>query len=142
MCSLSNSSLMRKDVYAKYCSMYIIGEWYIKYCFYCMWDDHGYAKVDQLAIHLLLVQYNNFNVYVLNSLILVLISVYVCKLCSLTFGFFQSLVTLLESCVGNRQCYSMTMFQDLLVSTNLSPVWFDLCILVLILVCYLYVPLL
>ncbi|XP_042031232.1 vacuolar fusion protein CCZ1 homolog B-like isoform X1 [Salvia splendens] len=34
----------------------------------------------------------------------------------------QSLVTLLESCVGSRQCYSMTMFQDLLVSTNLSPI--------------------
>ncbi|KAL1558288.1 Vacuolar fusion protein CCZ1 B [Salvia divinorum] len=34
----------------------------------------------------------------------------------------QSLVTLLESCVGNKQCYSMTMFQDLLVSTNLSPI--------------------
>ncbi|XP_057783788.1 vacuolar fusion protein CCZ1 homolog B-like isoform X2 [Salvia miltiorrhiza] len=34
----------------------------------------------------------------------------------------QSLVTVLESCVGNTQCYSMTMFQDLLVSTNLSPI--------------------
>ncbi|KAH6760164.1 vacuolar fusion CCZ1-like protein [Perilla frutescens var. hirtella] len=34
----------------------------------------------------------------------------------------QSLVTVLESCVGNTQCYTMTMFQDLLVSTNLSPI--------------------
>lgn len=34
----------------------------------------------------------------------------------------QSLVTVLESCMGNTQCYSMTMFQDLLVSTNLSPI--------------------
>lgn len=34
----------------------------------------------------------------------------------------QSLVTVLESCAGNTQCYSLTMFQDLLVSTNLSPI--------------------
>ncbi|XP_051117713.1 vacuolar fusion protein CCZ1 homolog B isoform X2 [Andrographis paniculata] len=33
----------------------------------------------------------------------------------------QSLVRMLESCAGSTQCYSMTMFQDLLVTTNLSP---------------------
>ncbi|KAL0448746.1 UNVERIFIED_CONTAM: Vacuolar fusion protein CCZ1A, partial [Sesamum latifolium] len=34
----------------------------------------------------------------------------------------QSLVRVLESCAGNTQCYSLTMFQDLLVSSNLSPI--------------------
>ncbi|CAA3026100.1 Hypothetical predicted protein [Olea europaea subsp. europaea] len=33
----------------------------------------------------------------------------------------QSLVRVLESCAGNSKCYSLTMFQDLLVSTTLSP---------------------
>ncbi|XP_031397106.1 vacuolar fusion protein CCZ1 homolog B-like isoform X2 [Punica granatum] len=33
----------------------------------------------------------------------------------------QSLVRMLESCVGNAQCYSVLLFQDLLVSTTLSP---------------------
>ncbi|XAR63691.1 hypothetical protein NMG60_11023720 [Bertholletia excelsa] len=33
----------------------------------------------------------------------------------------QSLVTVLESCAGNAKCYSMILFQDLLVSTTLSP---------------------
>ncbi|KAL8047163.1 hypothetical protein ABFX02_08G221400 [Erythranthe guttata] len=34
----------------------------------------------------------------------------------------QCLVRALESCAGNTQCFSLTMFQDLLVSTNLSPI--------------------
>lgn len=34
----------------------------------------------------------------------------------------QSLVRLLESCAGNTPCYSLILFQDLLVSTTLSPV--------------------
>ncbi|KAG8373361.1 hypothetical protein BUALT_Bualt11G0016200 [Buddleja alternifolia] len=34
----------------------------------------------------------------------------------------QSLVRVLESCAGNTRCHSLTMFQDLLVSTNLSPI--------------------
>ncbi|KAL8472103.1 hypothetical protein ACS0TY_028721 [Phlomoides rotata] len=34
----------------------------------------------------------------------------------------QSLVAVLESCAGDTLCYSLTMFQDLLVSTNLSPI--------------------
>lgn len=34
----------------------------------------------------------------------------------------QSLVRMLESCAGNTQCYSLVMFQDLLVTTNLSPI--------------------
>lgn len=33
----------------------------------------------------------------------------------------QSLVQVLESCAGNLQCHSMILFQDLLVSTTLSP---------------------
>ncbi|KAL6552166.1 Vacuolar fusion protein CCZ1 A [Orobanche gracilis] len=33
----------------------------------------------------------------------------------------QSLVNLIESCAMDTHCYSLTMFQDLLVSTNLSP---------------------
>ncbi|KAK3222157.1 hypothetical protein Dsin_009182 [Dipteronia sinensis] len=33
----------------------------------------------------------------------------------------QSLARILESCVGNTQCYSIILFQDLLVSTTLSP---------------------
>ncbi|KAL2485036.1 Protein of unknown function (DUF1712) [Abeliophyllum distichum] len=33
----------------------------------------------------------------------------------------QSLVRVLESCAGNSKCYSLTMFQDLLVSATLSP---------------------
>lgn len=33
----------------------------------------------------------------------------------------QSLVKVLESCAGNSQSYSMILFQDLLVSTTLSP---------------------
>uniref|UniRef100_A0A2P2KQ28 CCZ1/INTU/HSP4 first Longin domain-containing protein n=1 Tax=Rhizophora mucronata TaxID=61149 RepID=A0A2P2KQ28_RHIMU len=33
----------------------------------------------------------------------------------------QSLVGMLESCAGTTSCYSMIMFQDLLVSTTLSP---------------------
>nr|XP_016497745.1 PREDICTED: vacuolar fusion protein CCZ1 homolog isoform X1 [Nicotiana tabacum] len=33
----------------------------------------------------------------------------------------QSLVRVLESCAGCTQCYSLIMFQDLLVSTTLSP---------------------
>ncbi|KAK6150410.1 hypothetical protein DH2020_015342 [Rehmannia glutinosa] len=33
----------------------------------------------------------------------------------------QSLVRVLESCAENTHCYSLIMFQDLLVSTNLSP---------------------
>ncbi|PIM98917.1 putative myrosinase precursor [Handroanthus impetiginosus] len=34
----------------------------------------------------------------------------------------QSLVRVLESCAGNTTCYSLTLFQDLLVSTTLSPI--------------------
>ncbi|XP_062171934.1 vacuolar fusion protein CCZ1 homolog B-like isoform X2 [Alnus glutinosa] len=34
----------------------------------------------------------------------------------------QSLVKVLESCAGNTPCYSLILFQDLLVSTTLSPV--------------------
>ncbi|KAI3462062.1 hypothetical protein Pfo_018725 [Paulownia fortunei] len=34
----------------------------------------------------------------------------------------QSLVRVLESCTGNTKCYSLTMFQDLLVTTTLSPI--------------------
>ncbi|KAL3630199.1 Vacuolar fusion protein CCZ1 A [Castilleja foliolosa] len=34
----------------------------------------------------------------------------------------QSLVKVLESCAGDTNCYSLAMFQDLLVSTNLSPI--------------------
>ncbi|XP_042978436.1 vacuolar fusion protein CCZ1 homolog B-like isoform X8 [Carya illinoinensis] len=34
----------------------------------------------------------------------------------------QSLVRLLESCAGSSPCYSLILFQDLLVSTTLSPV--------------------
>lgn len=34
----------------------------------------------------------------------------------------QSLVKVLESCAGNSQCYSMILFQDMLVSMTLSPV--------------------
>ncbi|KAL7163405.1 hypothetical protein ACSBR2_039498 [Camellia fascicularis] len=33
----------------------------------------------------------------------------------------QSLVRVLESCAGNTPCYSLILFQDLLVSTTLSP---------------------
>ncbi|KAL7000838.1 Vacuolar fusion protein CCZ1 B [Sarracenia purpurea var. burkii] len=33
----------------------------------------------------------------------------------------QSLVRVLESCAGNTPCYSLILFQDLLVSTALSP---------------------
>ncbi|XP_009117785.1 vacuolar fusion protein CCZ1 homolog A isoform X2 [Brassica rapa] len=33
----------------------------------------------------------------------------------------QSLVQVLDSCAGNLQCHSMILFQDLLVSTTLSP---------------------
>ncbi|XP_010649909.1 vacuolar fusion protein CCZ1 homolog B isoform X3 [Vitis vinifera] len=33
----------------------------------------------------------------------------------------QSLVRVLESCAGNAPCYSLVLFQDLLVSTTLSP---------------------
>ncbi|KAL5760837.1 hypothetical protein ACOSP7_019327 [Xanthoceras sorbifolium] len=33
----------------------------------------------------------------------------------------QSLVRVLESCVGNTHCHSLILFQDLLVSTTLSP---------------------
>ncbi|KAJ7954378.1 Vacuolar fusion CCZ1-like protein [Quillaja saponaria] len=33
----------------------------------------------------------------------------------------QSLVRMLESCAGNSSCYSLILFQDLLVSTTLSP---------------------
>lgn len=34
----------------------------------------------------------------------------------------QSLVKVLESCAGNTPCYSLILFQDLLVSTTFSPV--------------------
>ncbi|KAL0344401.1 UNVERIFIED_CONTAM: Vacuolar fusion protein CCZ1B [Sesamum angustifolium] len=34
----------------------------------------------------------------------------------------QSLVRVLESCAGNTHCYSLTMFQDLVVSSSLSPI--------------------
>ncbi|XP_057959092.1 vacuolar fusion protein CCZ1 homolog B-like isoform X3 [Malania oleifera] len=34
----------------------------------------------------------------------------------------QSLVRVLESCAGNTLCHSLVLFQDLLVSTSLSPV--------------------
>ncbi|KAK4394230.1 Vacuolar fusion protein CCZ1B [Sesamum angolense] len=34
----------------------------------------------------------------------------------------QSLVRVLESCAGNTLCYSLTMFQDLVVSSSLSPI--------------------
>ncbi|CAA0838142.1 Protein of unknown function (DUF1712 [Striga hermonthica] len=34
----------------------------------------------------------------------------------------QSLVRVLESCAGNANCHSLTMFQDLLVSTSLSAI--------------------
>ncbi|PON68126.1 hypothetical protein TorRG33x02_262870 [Trema orientale] len=33
----------------------------------------------------------------------------------------QSLVKVIESCTGNAPCYSLILFQDLLVSTTLSP---------------------
>ncbi|KAL5553290.1 hypothetical protein UlMin_040691 [Ulmus minor] len=33
----------------------------------------------------------------------------------------QSLVRVIESCTGNAPCYSLILFQDLLVSTTLSP---------------------
>uniref|UniRef100_A0A5B6ZXC6 CCZ1/INTU/HSP4 first Longin domain-containing protein n=1 Tax=Davidia involucrata TaxID=16924 RepID=A0A5B6ZXC6_DAVIN len=33
----------------------------------------------------------------------------------------QSLVRVLEACAGNTPCYSLVLFQDLLVSTTLSP---------------------
>ncbi|KOM30292.1 hypothetical protein LR48_Vigan1091s000400 [Vigna angularis] len=35
----------------------------------------------------------------------------------------QSLARVLESSAGNTLCYSLILFQDLLVSTTLSPVW-------------------
>lgn len=38
----------------------------------------------------------------------------------------QSLVRVLESCAGTLPCHSLILFQDLLVSSTLSPVWFDL----------------
>ena len=38
------------------------------------------------------------------------------------FLFWQSLVRVLESSSGNTPCYSLVLFQDLLVSTSLSPV--------------------
>ncbi|EPS67559.1 hypothetical protein M569_07212 [Genlisea aurea] len=34
----------------------------------------------------------------------------------------QSLVRVLESCAGNAKCYTLVLFQDLMVSTNLSSV--------------------
>lgn len=41
------------------------------------------------------------------------------------FLFWQSLVNVLESSAGNTPCYSLILFQDLLVSTTLSPVWLN-----------------
>lgn len=41
------------------------------------------------------------------------------------FLFWQSLVRVLESSAANTPCYSLILFQDLLVSTTLSPVWFN-----------------
>lgn len=37
------------------------------------------------------------------------------------FGMLQSLVQVLDSCAENLRCHSMILFQDLLVSTTLSP---------------------
>lgn len=41
-------------------------------------------------------------------------------------SYWQSLVRVLESGAGATHCYSLILFQDLLVSTTLSPVWFYL----------------
>lgn len=61
----------------------------------------------------------------------------------LTISCFQSLVRLLEACAGNKPYHSLILFQDLLVSTTLPPVWINSCLIFLLLYLYhirVYVP--